>query len=325
MTLNPVEQLLIDLLNVPSESGQEQRVTELVAARLAGGFSVTRIPVSAGRDCLLATAGTPKILLTAHLDTVVGQLAVSADDDNVYGRGSCDTKGSAAAIIIASEQARRAGLTDFGLLFTIGEETEFDGAKAAAAWLKTRPWKPELIVIGEPTKLEMVTAMKGIMSLDLECRGTKAHSSHEVRDSATSKLVAVLARLEALALPNTLFNIGTLSGGEADNIVAEQARATLSWRSSLPDLRRRIEAAVAASGVACRLNVKLDLPPAGRDWDRFPRKEVNFYTEMAFFENSVVCGPGDIADAHSADEAVSRGQLNAAVETYLNFLRAGRP
>ena len=323
MELTPVEQLLIELLNVPSESGHEERLAETIRSRLAPAFQTEKIPVDGGRFCLLATAGAPRVLLAAHLDTVVGQLPVSADEENVYGRGSCDTKGSVAAMIIAAEEARRAGLDGFGLLFTIGEETEFDGAKAAAAWLKAKPWKPELIVIGEPSRLRVVTAMKGILSLELECRGTKAHSSREVRDSATSKLVAILAKLESLTLPDTLFNIGTLAGGEADNIVADRAKASLSWRSALPDIRQRIEAAIAVTGAAHHVDVKCDLPPTSRTWEQFPKNEVNYYTEMVFFERSIVCGPGDIADAHSADESVSRDELNRAVGIYGRFLRLG--
>ncbi len=321
MMLTPVEQLLIDLLNRPSESGHEGRIAEFVLDRLRAGFQTEKIPVGPDRFCVLATLGDPKILLAAHLDTVVGQLAVSADEDNIYGRGSCDTKGSAAAMIIAAEKAAAAGAAGFGLLFTIGEETEFDGAKAAAAWLKAKPWKPELIVIGEPTKLEAVTAQKGILSLEVRCRGTKAHSSREDRDSATQKLVRLLHALDALELPGTLFNIGVIAGGEADNIVADRASARLSWRSALPDLRQRVEAALNATGIAHKTEITVDLPPVARAHQRFPKNEVNFYTEMVFFENSVVCGPGDILDAHSADEAVSRRELNAAVERYGRFIR----
>jgi len=324
MNLTPVEQLLIDLLNIPSESGHEQLIAETVLKRLSAQFRTEKISVSDGRFCVLATIGTPKLLLAAHLDTVVGRLPVSADEENIYGRGSCDTKGSAAAIIAAGEKAVAAGATGFGLLFTIGEETEFDGAKAAATHLKDQAWKPDLTVIGEPTGLKVVTAMKGILCLEIECRGTKAHSSQEQRDSATSKLVAILGALEALKLPDTLFNIGVIAGGEADNIVADRASARLSWRSALPDIRQRVEAAIKAAGVPCQITVHNDLPPSSRSWDRFPENEVNYYTEMVFFDRSVVCGPGDIRDAHSADESVSRRQLNEAVEVYSRFIAETR-
>jgi acetylornithine deacetylase len=321
MTLTPVEQLLIDLLLIPSESDREERLAASLLEELATSFKVEKIRVDDERFDILATAGEPKILLAAHMDTVVGQLPISTDEENIYGRGSCDTKGSLAAMIIAAKQVLEAGATDLGLLFTVGEETVFDGAKAAAAHLKKQSWKPRLIVIGEPTGLEVVTAQKGILSLEIDCSGTKAHSSHELRDSATQKLVTILAALDKLNLPGTLYNIGVLSGGEADNIVADRASARLSWRSALPDIRQKVEAAVTATGVECRIDIKVDLPPVTRDWKRFPKREVNYYTEMVFFDNSVVCGPGDILDAHSADESVTRQQLNEAVETYSKFIR----
>jgi len=51
---------------------------------------------------------------------------------------------------------------------------------------------------------------------------------------------------------------------------------------------------------------------------------VNYYTEMVYFDNSVVCGPGHISEAHSADEFVSRRELNDAVALYLGFLKGAK-
>ena len=75
-----------------------------------------------------------------------------------------------------------------------------------------------------------------------------------------------------------------------------------------------------ATGIAHETEISVDLPPIARVQKRFPKNEVNFYTEMVFFDDSVVCGPGDILDAHSADESVSRRELNAAVELYGRFI-----
>ena len=75
-----------------------------------------------------------------------------------------------------------------------------------------------------------------------------------------------------------------------------------------------------ATGIDHVLKISVDLPPVARAQERFPKNEVNFYTEMVFFDDSVVCGPGDILDAHSADESVSRRELNAAVERYGRFI-----
>jgi len=320
MKLTNTEELLIELLNVPSESGNEVALAELLAEKLANQFSVEKIPVADDRFDVLATVGTPKTLLVAHIDTVPGQLEVRADEENIYGRGSCDNKGAAAAMVGAAEQALAQGQTDFGLLFTVGEETSCDGAEAAVKILKEKQLAPKLIVIGEPTGLEIVTAQKGILAGVISCGGARAHSSLAERDSATEKLVRILNQLMTTCPPDTLFNIGELSGGEAENIVADKASAKVSWRTSQPNFQKRVEQVVAELGVECRIDFFTEMQPVDRTQPSFARNEVAYFSEMFFFENSILLGPGDIKNAHTDSEFVPRAELNAVVERYLDLL-----
>lgn len=323
MSITTTESLLLEMLRIPSVSGQETALAEWLEKQTAGQFDVRRLPVSEGRFNLLAVRGQPRVLLAAHIDTVPGELPVSLDERFVRGRGSCDNKAAAAAMLRAGLEAAEGGQFGFGLLFTVGEEVGCDGARAAANYLTENGIRPELVVIGEPTGLRPVTAQKGVLSAKLTCLGQAAHSSQSVRDSATEKLVSLLSRLTDLRLPETSFNIGTLAGGQAENIVADRAEALVSWRTSLPDLRQRIERVLglgAETGETVRVEFRLDCPPVDRTRPPFERHEAPYFTEMRFLENSVVWGPGQVEDAHTDHEKVERRQLNEAAGLYRKLL-----
>jgi acetylornithine deacetylase len=117
-------------------------------------------------------------------------------------------------------------------------------------------------------------------------------------------------------------NIATLAGGEAANIVADHAEAVVSFRSSINDIEERVRAVIKKSGVVVKATTALHQPPTDHRLSGFKRHEVSYFTEMAFFENSVVCGPGDIRDAHTAHERVSRAELAKAVEFYGGLIEA---
>src|SRR6476659_8045982 len=114
---------------IDSTSGAESRLTRAFGEALAArGWALVRIPAPDGRENLLATAGPgPYVTLSTHLDTVPPYIAPRRDAGRLYGRGSCDAKGIAAAMVCAAERLRARGIS-IALLFVVGEETTHDGA-----------------------------------------------------------------------------------------------------------------------------------------------------------------------------------------------------
>ncbi len=234
LPLLDVSTLTFDLVRIPSISGTEAEVVGAVEMLLRErAWSVQRIAVSPGRDDVWATAcDAPLVTLSTHLDTVPPYIPPRTDAGRLYGRGACDAKGIAAAMIVAAERLR-AREVPVGLLFVVGEETVHDGALAANTMVTTS----RVLIDGEPTESRLAVGTKGALRAVVRTTGRAAHSAYpELGRSAIRELVHLLATLDDVPLPTdpvlgaTTINIGALSGGVADNVIAPWAEARLMIR-----------------------------------------------------------------------------------------------
>src|SRR5829696_4553198 len=226
------------LMSTDSTSGREGALMTAFADALAArGWQVTRIPVTEGRADVLATAGEgPYVTLSTHLDTVPPFIPPRRDETTLHGRGSCDAKGIAAAMLCAAERLRARGRS-VAMLFVVGEETTHDGAHAADAWARSHDFRSLALVNGEPTESTLALGTKGAIRVIVRTEGEAAHSAYpHLGRSATRALVQLLAELDSVDLPRdallgeTTVNIGSLTGGVADNVVAPSAEARLMAR-----------------------------------------------------------------------------------------------
>src|SRR5262245_39515155 len=107
--------LTAELLAIPSPSRQEGAVCDWLAGRLgAMGWTVVRQKVTPGRANIYAHRGLPVLVFSTHLDTVPPELPFRWENGTIYGRGACDAKGVAAAMIAAAEELIAAGETRIG-------------------------------------------------------------------------------------------------------------------------------------------------------------------------------------------------------------------
>lgn len=326
-TLDPVA-LAAELMAIDSTSGREGELVAHLHARLAArGWRVTRIPVSEGRDDLLATAcDAPVVTFSTHLDTVPPYLPPRLEGGVLRGRGACDAKGIAAAMICAAERLRADGFP-IALLLVVGEEVTHDGAHAANAV----PTTSRVLVNGEPTESVLAVGTKGALRLVVRTEGVAAHSAYpELGRSATRELVRLLAELDALELPRdpllgeTTVNIGGLSGGVADNVVAPAAEARLMVRLATPAaevepiLERWARGRATLEWGAMVPPVRLGVLPG------FPTGVVAYATDipaLGAWGTPYLFGPGSIHHAHRPDEHVAVAELVAAVDAYERIAR----
>jgi acetylornithine deacetylase len=323
------------LIDIDSTTGREREVGEFLfrqleelAGRFDGG-AVERMPVEEERFNVFAAWGEPVVVLSTHMDTVPPFFPSSEDGEFIHGRGACDTKGGIAAMLQAARELLAEGTRGFGLLFVVGEETDSAGAQLA----NRHPRGSRYLINGEPTENRLALGSKGYLYIRLEAEGRAAHSAYpELGESAIDKLLDVLARLRALPLPTdpvlgeTTLNVGTLAGGRAANVVADQARAEVTVRTVGPagDLKRRISEAVhAVPGVRI---AEIRETPAVQlgSLPGFETTIVKYTTDiprLGAWGEPFLLGPGSIHVAHTPEERVSKRALLGAARHYRDMVR----
>jgi acetylornithine deacetylase len=330
-----VVDVAIDLMRIDSTSGHEGEVIAFVERLLAGrGWTTTRLPVSPGRDDIFATTSPePRVTLSTHLDTVPPYIPPGRDGDRLTGRGACDAEGIAAAMICAAERLREASVP-VALLFVVGEETCHDGAHAANDAYRDGlvPATSLALVNGEPTESKLALGTKGAVRMTVRTAGRAAHSAYpHLGTSATLGLVRLLGELERVNFPrdpvlgDTTVNIGMLSGGVADNVVAPWAEARLMARLVGPveDVVGAVRSWVGTRGT---VDVGVSVPPvhlgtiAGIE-----TAVVAFATDipaLTRWGTPYLFGPGSVHVAHTDDEFIEIAEMRAAVDTYVRIANA---
>jgi acetylornithine deacetylase len=332
MPVDPI-QLTRQLVEIESTSGNEGACGAFLETYLrAQGYRTDRIPVPGQphRFNVYAIAANmvedPDIVLSTHMDTVPPYVPLREDDENLYGRGTCDAKGIIAAETAAAEHLRNDGVR-VALLFLVGEELDSAGAKAA----NLDPRGSRFMINGEPTESRVALASKGTLRLTLTAHGKMAHSAYpELGDSAVHKLVAALADVLKVPLPTSpdagpcTLNIGKISGGYAPNVIADKAEAKVLVRLIGPS-KPILDAITAA--VAGRVSIATEPenpfirfdPPAG-----FPTMVASFATDvpsLSAWGKPVLFGPGSIHVAHTPDEKISKRELLDSVGMYVKIAK----
>ena len=331
-TLDPVA-LAVHLMEAESTSGREAPAMDRMAALLgARGWRVTRIPVAPGREDVFAEGDRPaEVTLSTHLDTVPPYIAPRLDGERLWGRGACDAKGIAAAMVCAAEGLRARGVA-VGLLFVVGEETAHDGAHAANdAQPRVAPAN-RVLINGEPTESVLGVGTKGALRFTLRTTGRACHSAYpQLGVSAIASLARLLVELETLAVPvdavlgATTINVGSITGGVADNVVAPWAEARCMARlvGSAEGLQAVLDAWIGDRGT---ITYGITVPPVHLGTaPGFRTDVVAFATDipvLGAWGTPYLFGPGSIHVAHTDDEHVVLDELRAAVEAYERLAEA---
>jgi acetylornithine deacetylase len=272
-----------------------------------------------------AMAGvTPDVVLSTHMDTVPPFFGCTEDDENLYGRGTCDAKGIIAAQVAAADRLREAGVK-VGLLFVVGEERDSAGAAVA----NRSPRGSRFLINGEPTDNRLALASKGALRVELRAKGKMAHSAYpELGESAIDKLVGALNDILAMELPvepeigPSTLNIGLIEGGRAPNVIADKAEAHILIRLVGPSEETKA-AVVRTVGDRADVRFTLELPFVRmRKVGDLPTMVAKFTTDipsLTAWGEPFLLGPGSIHVAHTPNEKIAKKELLEAVDLYFNL------
>jgi acetylornithine deacetylase len=262
---------LRSLVRVPSVTGDEEAVQDLVARILADlGCRVERpspdpaafaredpdwpgaempratLPIVVGR---LGRPGGRRVLLVGHVDVVPAgdpgtwqhdPWAADVEDGRVYGRGAVDMKGGLTSIVAAVRALRDAGLADHlgGELLVLCVPSEEDGGQGMLGAIRAGA-TGDAAVIAEPSSLQIVVAHAGAITFRLTVPGRAAHAS--VRTEGVS------------ALDNLMTLVRGLEADEATRNAAETDPLMTALGLPYPTIIGKVEGGVWASSVIDRI------------------------------------------------------------------------
>ncbi len=360
---------------------------EYVGAQLAAhGFKTASQSVEiagVAQSNLVAWIGPPRadgLIISGHIDTVPfeGQpgwtreaLRVEDAGDKFYGRGTSDMKGFLAACLDAAAQLEPRRLKRPLVFVFTAEEVGCLGAEKVGPALRSilgQTPTPRIAWIGEPTSWQVSHAHKSIVLFDVMVRGRGGHSGAPAAGvnaiAVMGKVIEAIGRIqerlrshprqEYISIfpdaPYDVLNFGTVRGGLAANMIAEECALRISYRtmpdSDPMDLYREIERAVRAidprdyASDANRAEIEMTPPltmpplnsPRGTPLERAlfdatgarDSGGVLFGTDGGWFAkseiDSLICGPGDLDQAHQPDEYIRRDAFERTTPIILKVI-----
>ena len=348
-TLENLEALVAcDTQNPPRLIDGDSAIFGLCEDLVGSGFQTRIWDHGGGHVSWYAVRGRPRVLFNVHLDTVPNgdgwshdPLKLTVSEDRAYGRGSCDIKGAAAVLLNIAGQ----GVENLALLFTSDEEGA--GGCCVDNFIASGAAQPyEQIIVAEPTSCKAVLGHRGFLSVKTRFHGVPGHSSesralkenanHQMANWAAAALQLAEQKKRSEEDPGSCINIGIIDGGTKSNVIAGSAFVHWSARLQPGESNQQFLQEIQAcdpDGIATDWEVPFSgdpLPASGRNDDSAvafcaraglsPGKPVDFWTEAALFSKAgipaLVLGPGDISQAHVADEWVGLDQLTLAHRLY---------
>jgi acetylornithine deacetylase len=362
-------QITKELVSYPSVSDQSNAdVSQHVSDILSGmGFDVethSYVDAKGKKKVSLAAkrgSGTGGVCYLAHTDVVpaedwsagfCGPFEPTVVGDRLFGRGTCDMKGSLACALVAASQINIAHQTKpIYFVVTSDEEVGMMGAKqinANSAYFQEMVDGETVGIVGEPTKLSVIHAHKGGQRLSVIARGRSAHTSTNEGINANYQLIPALPKLlelrndsennpkyrDPLFDPPTLsWNMTIANEPEAMNVTPSLAQANIFIRT-MPNVDHG-PLLVAVEDICNQHGLELALHDGLAPWQVLPHSEwiqqmlqlvgesvshsVCFATDAGVLQRLkrlMVCGPGDIQQAHRSDEWISLDQLTRGVDVY---------
>jgi len=316
--------------------------------------------IGEGKGAGLVLSGHIDVIATGELNSwnVSGPFDPVVKNGKLYGRGACDMKGPDACIIQAvKELVKNEYKRQLTLIFTAGEDTGGWYINKVVSEGKITPEDARFGVIPEPTMMELVRCHKASGGARIQVHGKAAHSSRpEMGVNAILKSISLLEeainlqeelnKTRHLLLGPTTIKPTLINGGLKGTIIPDSCITYLNarlipehwgsehiqkWVEDLVDKCKEKDPEFEATILSARGGKALDIPE-DHEVVQVMKKILGsepigapYYTEAVTLTNAgiptVICGPGNIDQAHAPDEYITLDQLDNGVKVFKKLIK----
>ena len=340
------KQLLIELINTPSFSGEEDQ-TALLIENFLKDHQITfkRKGHNIWATNVHFDASKPTILLNSHHDTVKPNKGYKKDphqaeviDGKIYGLGSNDAGGCLVSLIVTFIYFYKQNDLNYNLILLASAEEENSGNKGIRSMLPVMP-EIDFAIIGEPTLMDLAIAEKGLLVLDCYAHGTAGHAAHVRGDNAIYKAIKAINWFESYkfskvseTLHDTKMTVTQIEAGSQHNVVPSTCHFVVDIRVNdlysnkevLELVKKHVDIEVKerslnlnSSSISKAHEIVLSGIRLGR----------NIYGSPTLSDQanlscpSLKLGPGDSLRSHTADEFIYANEIDEGIDLYIKILK----
>ena len=336
------KQLLIDLINTPSFSGEEDGTANLIEVFFKNqGVIYQRDQHNVWAVNEDFDKEKPSILGNSHHDTVKPNKGytrephkAAIEEGKIFGLGSNDAGGCLVSLMATFCHFYSKKNLNYNLILLASAEEENSGKNGIRSMV---PKLPEInfAIIGEPTLMNLAIAEKGLLVLDCHAHGTAGHAAHSRGDNSIYKAMKAIQWFESFKLPrisatlnDTKMTVTQIDAGSQHNVVPATCHFVVDIRVNdlysnkevLDLVKEHVDVEVKerslnlnSSSIAKDHEVVLSGISIGREVYGSPTLSVQSNLSCPSFK----LGPGDSLRSHTADEFIYENEIDEGIDRYL--------
>ena len=336
--------LLQALIGIPSISREEDAAADFLQTYIEeSGIMTGRMGNNVWCISPMFDTSRPTILLNSHIDTVKPvngwrkqPFTPKIDNGKLFGLGSND---AGASLVSLFQVYKHLSATEqkYNLIFLASCEEEVSGKNGIESVLPQLP-PITLGIVGEPTEMNPAIAEKGLMVLDVTAQGRSGHAAREEGDNAIYKILPDIEWFRTYRFPETSpllgdvkMSVTVIQAGTQHNVVPDTCTFTVDVRSNENYSNKEIYHTICQHTVnevkarsfrlnSSRIDIHHPLVKRTIEMGRTPFGSPTLSDQALMHFPSLKMGPGQSSRSHTADEYITRHEIEEAIELYIRLL-----
>lgn len=337
-------ELLKKLIAIPSTSRDEKAVADFYERYMKdAGLKVNRVENNLWIGPENIDAEKPTLMLNAHMDTVKpvngwvhDPFAPTEENGRLIGLGSNDCGGGLVSLLAVYSQLTQKE-QPYNLIYAASAEEEVSGKNGMELLLKSLP-KIDVALVGEPTGMKMGVAEKGLMVLDCTAHGKAGHAARNEGDNAIYHALVDIDWFktyrfakESDVLGPVKMSVTMINAGTQHNVIPDQCTFVVDVRTNecytnqqvLDEISLQVFCDVKARSTrlnSSHIDLSHPIVVKGREMgiEMFGSPTLSDQALMSF--PSLKMGPGESSRSHTAEEYITKEEIESAVQTYITLL-----